>query len=341
MMNIEQRVDSLVKLGLYLKETNLLGHDPIIAKATQENPWFSQSNIRLSLEAISQEFLSASAIRNLIDKYRLDDNIKPKTIGLVLAGNIPLVGFHDVLCSYLVGHKTKVKLSDKDKVLLPYFIQIIQQSYPEIEKHIEFVERLSDFDAVIATGSDNTARIFEDYFKHYPHIIRYNRNAVAVLSGDETDELLQLLADDIFAYFGLGCRNVSKLYLPKDYPLEKLFKAFEPYEDIINHHKYRSNYDYNVALYLLNKEPFFQNNFVLLRPSEDIPSRIGTIHYEYYDDKNSLISKLRADSDKIQCIVSNKNLDSLDIVPLGQAQHPQMDTFADGVDTIQFLLSLP
>ncbi len=339
-MTLNNRIDSLIALGTYLKETNSQETEAIIQKASLEIAWFTPQNIRLSLHAIAQYFLSSEAILSLVHRYHLDDNTSTKNVGLVLAGNIPLVGFHDVICCYLVGHKTKIKLSDKDKVLLPYLVSIMTDANPETAEYFEFVDKLSGFDAVIATGSDNTAKVFEDYFKAYPHIIRKNRNAVAVLSGEENDITLRLLADDIFAYFGLGCRNVSKLYIPENYPIENLFPALDAYKDIVFHNKYKNNYDYNVALYLLNKEPFLQNEFVVLRASEDIPSRIGTLHYEYYQNHDKLAEKLTSELDKIQCIVSNKPIKSFETVPFGQAQHPHIDTYADGIDTVQFLLSI-
>lgn len=339
-MTIAQRIDSLIKLGDILKDDYSPEIEVVIHNSSIENPWFTTDNIRLSLDAIANSYLDKEALNTFAKRYHLDDEIVSKRIGLVLAGNIPMVGFHDILCSYLLGHISVIKLSDKDKLLIPYLTGLLADINPDSSLYFEYVDKLSGYDAVIATGSDNTARLFEFYFREYPHIIRYNRNAVAILTGDESEEELTLLANDIFSYFGLGCRNVSKLYLPEGYPIGKLFEAFKPYQDIIYHNKYKNNYDYNVALYLLNKEPFLQNEFIVLREAKEIPSRIATVHYEYYTDLDVLSNQLHDNLDKIQCVVSNQALKSIEIVPIGQAQNPHLDTYADGVDTIQFLLSL-
>ncbi len=341
MMTIEQRIDSLIKLGEILKDDYSPETNAIIQSASIENPWFTKENIISSLDAIAYNFLKKEAIQVLVQYYHLDDKINSKSIGLVLAGNIPLVGFHDILCCYLVGHKAVIKLSDKDKLLIPHLTDLLGKINVKSKRYFEYVDKLRHYDAVIATGSDNTAKLFEYYFRKCPHIIRYNRNAVAILSGIESAEELRLLADDVFSYFGLGCRNVSKLYLPDGYEINCLFEAFLPYQEIINHNKYKNNYDYNVALYLLNKEPFLHNEFVILREAKEIPSRIGTLHYEYYNDLEVLDTHLLDNQDKIQCVVSNTNLKSIACVPIGQAQNPHIDTYADGVDTIMFLMSFP
>lgn len=340
MMTLVQRISSLTELGKVLIQNNNILQSDIFKKACVENPWFTPENIYLSLEAITSHYLNEQSLSDLVLRYHIDNNIQPKKIGLVLAGNIPMVGFHDILCCYLTGHISMIKLSDKDKVLIPYVLNLLIVNYPEAQHYFEYVEKLSGFDAVIATGSNNTALHFEYYFRDLPHIIRYNRNAVAILKGNEDLSTMQLLAQDIFSYFGLGCRNVSKLFLPEGYPLERLMEAFDSYKDIILYNKYKNNYDYNVALYLLNKEAFLQNEFFILRPSTDVASRIATIHYEYYSNVSQLTEKIKTDMDKIQCVVAADPLPGISTVSFGQAQHPEIDTFADSVDTIQFLLSL-
>lgn len=339
-MTVEQRIESLVALGNLLQDVDRPEMVTVIQNAYIENAWFTPENIRQSLIAIANYYLTEPDITSLVKRYHLNDNIKPKNVGMVLAGNIPLVGFHDIICCFLTGHNAIIKLSDKDKVLIPFVLSELTRLYPMATSYFTFVDKLSDFDAVIVTGSDNTARHFEYYFRNHPHIIRYNRNAVAVLNGDEDDQTLSILGGDIFAYFGLGCRNVSKLYLPQGYSVEKLFVAFDSFSSIIHHNKYKNNYDYNIALFLLNREPFLHNDFFILRESDEIASRIGVIHYEFYQDRDELSEKIQSEINKVQCIVSNNIIGQLDIIPIGQPQCPTLDTFADGIDTMQFLLSI-
>lgn len=339
-MTVEQRVESLVALGNLLHDVDRPEIATVIQNAYMENAWFTPENIRQSLLAIANYYLKESDISSLVRRYHINDNIKPKNVGMVLAGNIPLVGFHDIICCFLTGHNAIIKLSDKDKVLIPFVLNELIKLYPNAAPYFTFVDKLSEFDAVIVTGSDSTARHFEYYFRNHPHIIRYNRNAVAVLSGDEDNDILNILGGDIFTYFGLGCRNVSKLYLPQGYSVEKLFVALDSFSSIIHHNKYKNNYDYNIALFLLNKEPFLHNEFFILRESSEIASRIGVIHYEFYQNRAELTEKIQSEIDKVQCIVSNTDIGQLDIIPIGQPQYPTLDTFADGIDTIQFLLSI-
>ena len=339
-MTVEQRVESLVALGNLLQDVDRPEIAAVIQNAYIENAWFTPENIRQSLLAIANYYLAESDVLSLVHKYHLSDNIIPKNVGMVLAGNIPLVGFHDIICCFLAGHNAIIKLSDKDKVLIPFVLGELTRLYPKAALYFEYVDKLADFDAVIVTGSDNTARHFEYYFRNHPHIIRYNRNAVAVLNGDEDSDILNILGGDIFTYFGLGCRNVSKIYLPQGYSVEKLFVAFDSFGSIIHHNKYKNNYDYNIALFLLNRELFLHNDFFILRESNEIASRIGVIHYEFYQDRDELTKRIQSEINKVQCIVSNTSIGQLDIIPIGQPQYPTLDTFADGIDTMQFLLSI-
>ena len=232
-------------------------------------------------------------------------DLNSKTIGLILAGNIPLVGFHDVLSVFISGHRSQIKLSDKDKFLLPFLTNQLLRINPEYSSCFEYVNRLKDYDAIIATGSNTTGNYFEKYFRNVPHIIRKNRHGVAVICNDVKDEELVELGSDIFAYYGLGCRNVSKLYLENGFEIDRLFKAAATHEEVMKHNKYMNNYDYNNAMYLLNKEDFLTNDFLLLRESTDISSRIATVNYEYFQDTDSLIPELRNKQQEIQCVVSH------------------------------------
>jgi hypothetical protein len=258
-------------------------------------------------------------------------------VALVLAGNIPLVGFHDVLCVLISGHKVMIKLSSKDSVLIPYVLNHLTEIDPGFADKIEYVERLENFDAVIATGSDNSSRYFDFYFGKYPNIIRKNRTSIAVLNGFETEDELKLLGKDVFTYFGLGCRNVSKILAPKGYDFTTILKAWEGYHDISNHHKYRNNYDYQLAIRMVNKEKFFDNGFVILIESEKIVSPIAVLYTEHYDSESHLAEILKAVADKTQCVVGNKTRKS---VKFGQAQLPSLNDYADHIDTMKFLESL-
>jgi hypothetical protein len=339
-MTIEERIESLSYLQNILGDQEKDDLQNVIIQAYSENQWFTPEYVKAALIAINQYYLNRDALIKLANDYHLDDKVVSKKIGLVLAGNIPLVGFHDILCTYLVGHIALVKLSDKDRILIPYLIKKLIEKYPRANRYFQWVEKLSDYDAAIATGSNTTARHFEYYFRHVPHVIRQNRNSVAVIKGNESEAELQALGSDIFSYFGLGCRNVSKLYVPKGYDITSLFVVFEKYKEIIHHNKYKNNFDYNVALYLLNKETFLHNDFVMFKEAEPIVSRIGCLHYEYYENEAEIIKKLKMQLSEIQCVVCNEDLNSIPTISAGQAQCPSLDTFADDVDTIQFLLTV-
>jgi hypothetical protein len=262
--------------------------------------------------------------------------VQPKTVGLILAGNIPLVGFHDFLSVVVSGHKVLVKTSSNDQKLLPFLSNYLISINSELENYITFTEgKLENFDAVIATGSNNTARYFEFYFKDKPSIIRKNRNSVAILTGNESHEDLVNLGEDIFRYFGLGCRNVSKLFVPKDYNFENFFKAIYEYKDVIFYEKYSNNYDYNKAVFLMSNFKLLDNEFLTIKEDTSYSSPISSVFYEYYDDLNEITSRLENDADQIQCIVSKDAIENS--ILFGQTQKPNLWDYADNVDTLVFL----
>lgn len=308
-----------------------------IKLAKEHNGWFTESNIVYTLNTWSNE-LTDSKINDWTIKYNF--NIKnPKTVAIIMAGNIPLVGFHDFLSVLISGHNVLVKQSSNDKHLLPFLAKYLEVIEPSFKGRITFTEeKLENFDAVIATGSDNTARYFEYYFKNKPSIIRKNRNSVAVLTGNETSEELEALSDDIFRYYGLGCRNVSKIFIPKNYNFDAFFNAVYKWHPIINESKYANNYDYNKAVYLMSEFEMLENGFLMIKEDESYASPIATLFYEYYSDANDLKDKLIADKDKIQCIVSNKFTDNY--IAFGETQNPQLSDYADNLDTIEFLLKI-
>ena len=308
--------------------------------STHANQWFTHDFLINAIRSIG-ESLSLEKLDQWLKKYeaQIKSNNSPKAVGVVMAGNLPLVGFHDYLCVLISGNRIVAKLSHDDNKLLPLLDQILIAIEPEFEKQAEFtLEKLTNFDAIIATGSDNTARYFEYYFGKYPNIIRKNRNGVAILNGNETPKELEGLADDIFMYYGLGCRSVSKLFVPRDYDFEALFFAFEKYQHLANHSKYVNNYDYNKSIFLINKNKFLDNGFVMLKEETRFSSPISVLYFEYYDNTNDLNKWLHTQKDKIQCLLSNKSLKNIDHLAFGKAQDPELWDYADGIDTLQFIL---
>lgn len=309
-----------------------------IALAALRNKWFTESNIRYALKTLAENFIEASLLQNWLAAYSVSQNTAPKKTGIVMAGNIPLAGFHDVLCALLSGNHALLKLSSKDTVLLPHLLERLCMIEPAFCGTFTFVERLKDFDAVIATGSNNSARHFDYYFGKYPRIIRSNRNSAAVLAGNETPDDLLRLGDDIFLYFGLGCRSVSKLYVPRGYDFQKLLGALEPFHPVIHHHGYKSNFDYQLTLLIMNKVPHIANDFLMLCENPSPASPIAALHFEYYDTHGEVIQKLGAQRGAIQCVVAECGIPGS--IPFGRAQQPRLNDYADGVDTMQWLLSL-
>lgn len=344
-MQLNDRIYLLAELGDFINSGGDELLDNAIAQSYAENPWFTVENIQNALRAIAFEFLDKQKLQTWAAQYPITDLDYPsKTIGLIMAGNIPLVGFQDWLCVFVAGHRARVKLSDKDKRLLPYLVKKMGEWHPESHAYTEFLttdDKLSGFDAVIATGSNNTARYFEQYFGKYPHIIRRNRNAVAVLSGMETQEELLALGRDIFTYFGLGCRNVSKLYVPHGYQFDALLEALHEYRALANHNKYKNNFDYNFTLYILNKMPYHGNGCILLREDPSLQARIASVHYEYYDDLIELDALLADKKDAIQCVIGNIKLRDYPALPFGKSQEPSLNDYADGDDVMEFLVYPP
>lgn len=338
-MNLGERIDALVNLGEQLS-TTVDSLDGPIRQAYLENKWFVEENSQKAIHAISSHFLVKENLEKWLSTYSIPKDVDSKEIGLILAGNIPLVGFHDVLSVFISGHISLIKLSDKDKILLPAILDLLKDIDPRTSDYFKIVERLTDYQAVIATGSDNSAVHFEYYFKHVPNIIRRNRNAVAVLHGGETRDDIVTLGKDIFNYFGLGCRNVSKLYLPADYDLQFIMEALHDYKELVLHNKYKNNFDYNYAIYLLNQDEFLMNGCVLLKESTDIASRIAMLGYEYYHTLEDLREVLKYRQNEIQCIVSNHHIENINTIPFGRAQEPSLSDYADGVDTLEFLSTL-
>ena len=309
--------------------------------AVYHNPWFTLENIAFALSQWHQA-LKCETIENWIKNYSPGvQNTESKRVVVIMAGNIPLVGFHDFLCTLLAGHIFIGKLSSADKILLPVLAEILCRFEPLFTDKIHFTEEtVKDFDAIIATGSNNTSRYFEFYFSKYPHIIRKNRNGVAVLTGNESDETLVKLGSDICTYFGLGCRNVSKVFVPIGYDLKRLFIAIEPYVKVLSEHfKYMNNHSYHGSVYLLNKTPYLDNGVILLTESDQYSSPIAVVYYQHYDDIATLQENLNRDNELIQCI-ANEVFPNSKTVHLGSTQSPGLGDYADGIDTMEFLIGL-
>ena len=309
-----------------------------IQAASQFNPWFTPASIASAFEAWGS-VLTEEKITNWLVSYKQNREVIAKKIAVVMAGNIPIVGFHDFFCVLLSGHTFIGKLSGDDKILLPALVEVLCQTEPEFRTRIQFTENtLKDFDAIIATGSNNTARYFEYYFAKYPHIIRKNRNGVAVLGGQEDEKALKNLGTDICSYFGLGCRNVSKVFIPVGYSPEKLFAAIDPYKEALNDHfKFMNNYSYHRSIMLLNQTPHLDNGVFILTESQNYASPIAVMNYEYYQDLSSIKEKLEQDSELIQCIATDVFTNEKTVKP-GTTQQPGLRDYADGIDTMKFLL---
>ena len=336
--NKTQLINVFSELGLQLNKPNeqLLA---IINDEKHYNAWFTPESVYKAITAIGR-MLNKDDLTTWLTNYKIDANKPAKRIGLILAGNVPLVGFHDVLCVLVTGNHALIKASSQDARLIKHVLQMLTAIEPAFSDQFSFVERLADFDAVIATGSNNTSRYFDYYFGKVPNIIRKNRNSLALLTGDETAQQLFALGDDIFDYYGLGCRNVSKLMVPKGYIFNFFFESIEVYQPIINHHKYNNNYDYNKSIFLVNSDKHFDNGFLLLKEDTKLASPLAVLYYEYYDDLQSAQETLEAESDKIQCIVSAAPLQVKNqVVDFGRSQQPALWDYADGVDTMAFLIS--
>ncbi|WBX97136.1 acyl-CoA reductase [Chryseobacterium gambrini] len=341
-MNTENQVLGLTRLSQYIKDflnknqedynDNDSDFELLLKRSEIENPWFTIENQKFALKQWT-DLLTKENIADWLKEYQISKTTK--RVGLILAGNIPLVGFHDVISVVLSNHIPVIKLSSKDKYMIPFLLKKWNE-FSEGNVSFEFVERLENFDAVIATGSNNTARYLEYYFKNHLNIIRKNRTSIAVLKGDETEEELKLLAEDIFRYFGLGCRNVTRLFIPQDFVIDRLFESFLDFQEIINHNKYANNYDYNRAVYLLNQDKFWDNNFVMLKEDEKLFSPLSVINFSRYSSLDEVKSFIAENEENIQCVVAKDEL-GLDSIKLGEAQNPGLNTYADNVDTMKFL----
>lgn len=335
-MSLNKRISEIVSWGEAIF-SNKSDVGLAINNAYLENKWFSKDYQRQALDAIYHQMLSEQKLTQWVNHYSQDlvnDDEKVKTIALIMAGNIPLVGFHDFLSVIITGHRVQIKLSSKDKALWLFILKKMEESVPNLFNQVSIVERVKDFDAVIATGSNNSARYFEYYFGKYPNIIRKNRNSIAVLTGEENEEELLCLGKDIFSYFGLGCRNISHLLVPVDYDFKKMLDLFKSFDYLLDNDKYKNNFDYQLSIMLLNKIPFLQGDAILLKEDKALPSPISTVHYQFYSSNKEIDNFLNDQADNIQCIVGKEYQN------FGSTQKPELLDYADNVDVIEFLLNL-
>ena len=338
-MTLQARIKAFADLGLFLNDPKNISEIELWAdKASHQNNWFTLENTKKSLKSIADFYLNLELLTQWTDLYEIQD--KPeivKSVGVIMAGNIPAVGFHDMMTIVLSGHVCVAKLSSQDSFLMITLIEKLLEINPNLE--VRIADRLNEVDALIATGSDNSARYFEYYFKTKPNIIRKNRTSIGILRGNEIVEDFLNLGKDITDYFGLGCRNVSKIYVPENYDFTKFYDSIESLGDIFYHNKYKNNYDYNKSIYLVNMMPHFDNGFMILAPSENLVSPISVIFYEEYSSEENLKFKIESNKDKIQCIVSKESWYEKSL-NFGDAQKPKLWDYADGVDTMDFLLSI-
>lgn len=338
MLKLKDRINLLLRLGAYISNDQ-----PDWQAARQQaylhNSWFDEHHIQQAATNIAEAFLQEDKLQSWIKHYPFLDNTDERqdkpVVGIVMAGNIPLVGFHDFLCVWIAGFPMKIKLSSKDTVLWQFIIARLREWHPAAGDLVQIAEMLKGCDAYIATGSNNSARYFDYYFRKYPHIIRKNRTSAAILDGGESQEVLEQLADDIGSFYGLGCRNVTQIFVPEAYDFSNLLLALKRYDTHLLHHKYKNNYDYQLALLLLNNQTYLSNEVFLLREQDQPFAAISMLHYQYYSDRDKLINTLRSD-DRYQCIVGRGE----GLIAPGSSQQPALKDYADGVDTMQFLSEL-
>lgn len=332
-MILQERIAILSKLGEYL-----FNNDPelllIKERAYRENQWFAPEFIEIAIESIVANFLKKDKLDMWLDHYQIEpQNDTPKSIGIIMAGNIPLVGFHDLLCVFISGNNAVIKTSSKDEILIKHLVKKMYDWNITIQNEISFADRLNGCDAYIATGSNNSSRYFESYFGKYPNILRKNRTSVAVLTGNESIQELDALADDAMLFFGLGCRNITQILVPENYDFIPFLNALKKYDGLMEYHKYKNNFDYHLALLIMGGKYYMNNETVILTENISPFSPVSQIHYQFYKKREDLATMFN-NNESIQCIVGH------DYIPFGEAQKPSLGQYADGVDTLAFLQRL-
>ncbi|RPH33209.1 MAG: acyl-CoA reductase [Bacteroidales bacterium] len=345
-MNLNSRIDAFVQLGqrmLYDSKQDCGSKFELTIKdASIHNPWFTSENVYYAIDSIANHWLTREMLNSFTSKYPKNyfEPSASKKVVVIMAGNIPFAGLHDLICILLTGHRFLGKVSSKDGHLISATIELLIEIEPGFKNLIELSEvTLHGFDAVIATGSDNSSRYFDYYFKNYPTIIRKHRNSIAVLSGNETEEELTLLSDDIFLYFGLGCRSISMLLVPIGYSFKELLKAFKTWQNLDTHNKYMNNYEFQKTMNLMNLIDHIDTDFMLLKQNDSIGSTVGVVHYKEYDNIQTALTFIQNHQGELQCVVGDGSTIP-NAIPFGTCQNPSIDEFADGIDTIEFLAKL-
>lgn len=335
-----ERLQTFVALGHFLRSTDAQSElNEVAHRAHLKNNWFTTSNSLQALQAIASDFLDPDKLAAWASQYPAEPPA-PRTVGVVMAGNIPAVGFHDMLCVLMSGHRLLAKLSSQDFVLIHYLIQKIKEINPKLGSYIDEADRLNAADAYIATGSNNSARYFDYYFAKKPHIIRRNRSSVGLLMGEESPDEFLNLGHDLSDYYGLGCRNVSTLLVPDEYDFTPLLRTLEPQgKSFLDNHKYQNNYDYNKSIYLINAVPHLDNGYLLVTPGDALVSPISVVYYQTYQTQADVAGWLTRHTDQIQVVASAQGWYP-GSVPFGQTQHPGLSDYADGIDTMAFLTAL-
>jgi hypothetical protein len=337
-LTLAERIEAFSQLGELIRTLDAEEKQDLFRRSNNQNSWFTEVSMDSALEGLSV-LLKNKKLEKWLASYSFPELTQPRKVGILMAGNIPGVGFHDLMCVLISGHIAVPKLSSADSYFSNWLIQRLVKVEPRLEKSIHISEMLKGMDAYIATGSDNSARYFNYYFGKYPSIIRSNRTSVAILTGEESEGTLDKLGKDIFLYFGLGCRNVSKIFVKNVEQLQHFLDVMEKYKWVAINHKYLNNYEYIKSIYLVNSEPHLDNGFLILRESDELVSPIGVLFYEVYDTHESLLEKLKLKEEKIQCIVGNPDVFA-GAIPFGEAQYPEPWDYADKVDTMKFLLEL-
>lgn len=340
LLSLDERIEAIDNLGREIESILNSGDwNDLLHEVYVHNNWFTKGNSKQSLKAITREFLDRIKLKNWVSGYRVESFPTMKTIGLVLAGNLPLVGFQDILCVLIIGHKALIKTSSKDDILTKAVMDLLVEIAPDFQPQFEFTERLQNFDAVIATGSSNSTRYFNYYFGKYPNIIRGSRRSVAILDGTETEADFLALGHDITDYFGLGCRNVSLIFIPKDFEMSKLIGSLESFSYISNHHKYNNNYEYFRSIYLINRDTHLDSGFLMFKKSDSLYPPISVVHYVRYDTLEEVSAFLQTHESEIQIVLS-KDGNYKNSLAFGTSQHPSLSDYADGVDVMEFLCQL-
>ncbi len=338
-MTVQQRIALLVQLGEYLVSEDEFLH-AILHRTQYNNGWLTIENYKKAAKTIAQNYLQKEQLENWAKHYDIKESLMTKKVGVVMADNIPFVGFHDLLAIFLAGHQAMIKLSEKDKFLIPHLIKKMEGWNESAISYFEVVDRLKGFEAIITTGTNQSIQYFKQYFGKYPNIIRANRHSIAVLDGTETIADLYALGNDVFEYFGLDSRNISKIYVPNDFKFEPLLEAFHDYNRIVLNTKYKNNFDYNYAMYMLNKVQYKANGCIILIEAEAIISRIASLHYEFYDKADTLVETLSHRLTEIQNVVTNMDLPNIKTTAFGKTHQPSLMDYANGIDTMKFLINL-